>query len=609
MPKETVARVIDSVDIKDVVEKVLGIEMKREGGGAWKCKCPFHEEKTPSFVVYSGGSGGKNGRGSQRFKCMGGCAEGGRGGDALEFVMKKEGLGFREALERLAQIGGVQLPPKPQPGATAKDPISRARGAAEWAAKYWEGRLWGSDGAAALTYLRERGLTDETLKRFRVGLVADAWRDLNPRLERAGYTKAEMADAGVAAPGQKGGFYDRFKGRIVCPIQTPYGAVIGFGARVMPGAEGAKYINGPETPLYKKSSALFGIHFARDAIRRDGRAVVSEGYMDAMALHQAGVGGSVAACGTALTAEHLSALRGVGAKSVTLIFDGDEAGLRAVSTRAPLVLASGLSGFVALMPNGLDPDDLAKQQGASALRAVVDEAIPLSQFLVDRAVAARCGADVEAAPLEAKTAVLADLGACLAAADPLAKALLETQIAARLGLPLSSLRREPDAKFAAGLTAEAQALLADLAEVVLPGGGGPLEAQFRALVERAQTLTGITPVAEKGPAASRLLVVENSADGKAYLEQHPALAAETEVMVLAGNPAGVRDAVERLRGAGPIVVLSAFSNTLEGSKLAGLVEHQVQGLEGVVAERAAPARANHGWAGPTETARAKGLAR
>ncbi len=605
IPEDVKARIIESVDLKTVVETVLGIEMKREGVN-WKCNCPFHEEKTPSFVVYST---------SQRFKCMGGCEAGGRGGDALEFVMRKEGLRFREGLERLAKISGVEFQKDP-PRQQGSDPISRARGAAEWAARYWETRLWGESGAAALTYLRERGLTDETIKRFRIGIVADAWRDLIPRLEKAGYSASEMEAAGVAWRSERGDrrYFDRFKGRLVFPVMTPYSAVIGFGARAMPGMDGAKYVNGPETPIYKKSTALFGIQLARDAIRRDGRAVIAEGYVDAMALHQAGVGGAVAACGTALTQEHLSTLRGVGAKSVTLVFDGDAAGVRAVSTVAPWVLASGLSGFVAQMPDGLDPDELAAQRGAAALKAVVDQAVPLSKFVVDRAVAARCGEDVEGAPLESKHAVLADLGACLAAADPVAKALLEAQIAARLGLPVTALRGEAPAPELPRDAAAAQAIIADLARVALPAGlGGAEWAQLRGLIDRARELSGpmLTETRAAAPAApaKRLLIVESAEDGAAYLAQHPAFEKETEVLVLRGNPTGARDAAARLSQNGPIVVVSAFSNTVEGARLSGLVESQVKGMPGVVAERDAPQRANHGWAGPTESVRARGLAR
>jgi DNA primase len=230
------------------------------------------------------------------------------------------------------------------------------------------------------------------------------------------------------------------------PITSLDGQVIGFGGRALGGEQGAKYLNTPETPLYKKSRVLYGIDQAREAIRKTRTAVLVEGYFDVIGLHQAGVKNAVAVCGTALTPEHVELLKRCDCREVTVLFDGDSAGLAAPAKAAAALFPSGLAGKVALLPAGaakMDPDDFASAHGKAGLEALLAAALPLSQFLIDRAVERTCGAEPRTAALEAKLAAVAELAPLVKLApEGLARGVFEEAVARKLDLDLEALRRE-----------------------------------------------------------------------------------------------------------------------------------------------------------------------
>ena len=332
--------------------------------------CPFHKEKTPSFTVNEE---------KGFFHCFG-C---GAHGDVIGFLMRDEGLPFPEAVERLAGDAGLALP--------ARDPRAEARekerhslyGVVEAAAAWFESELVGQRGAAARRYLDARGVDEETRAHFRIGFAPDSRTALPTKLEGDGVPEAMMLSAGlVIAPEDGGAPYDRFRGRIIFPISDRRGRVIAFGGRAL-GERQPKYLNSPETPLFAKGSLLYGQHLAAPAARKANRVIAVEGYMDVIALHQAGIAEAVAPLGTALTEQQLEALWRL-AEDPVLCFDGDEAGARAAARaveRALPQLSAKRSLRFATLPAGQDPDTMVRDRGRRAMAEIVAAAIPLSDQL------------------------------------------------------------------------------------------------------------------------------------------------------------------------------------------------------------------------------------
>ncbi len=340
--------------------------------------CPFHKEKTPSFTVNEE---------KGFFHCFG-C---GAHGDVIGFLMRDEGLPFPEAVERLAGDAGLALP--------ARDPRAEARekerhslyGVTEAAAAWFESELAGQRGAAARRYLDARGVDEETRAHFRIGFAPDSRTALRTKLEGDGVPEAMMLSAGlVIAPEDGGTPYDRFRGRIIFPICDRRGRVIAFGGRAL-GERQPKYLNSPETPLFAKGSLLYGHHLAAPAARKANRVIAVEGYMDVIALHQAGIAEAVAPLGTALTEQQLEALWRL-AEDPVLCFDGDEAGARAAARaveRALPQLSAKRSLRFATLPTGQDPDTMVRDRGRRAMAEIVAAAIPLSDQLWKMAAGGR----------------------------------------------------------------------------------------------------------------------------------------------------------------------------------------------------------------------------
>jgi DNA primase len=360
-----------TVDIANVVGDY--VRLKKQGTQRYVGLCPFHNEKTPSFSVHAG---------LQIFKCFG-C---GKSGDVFNFLMELEGMSFFEALKTLADQHGIAMPKR---GSEAlADEQSRLRAALyrqhEIAQKFFREQLESPEGKAARDYLQKRGLTSQDATEFGLGFAAAGSR-LARRLEREGFSAAELEAGGLVVKSQEGpGFFDRFRNRLIFPIASERGALIAFAGRALEAEQQPKYLNSPESPIYKKSFTLYNLHQARESIRKKERAVLVEGYMDVIGAWRAGVKEVVASCGTALTVEQIRML-GRHARTVTVNFDPDTAGRNAAERSILLLLDEGLHVRVLTLPDGLDPDAFCKERGGQAYEALIAGAPNYYFWLADRA--------------------------------------------------------------------------------------------------------------------------------------------------------------------------------------------------------------------------------
>ena len=362
--------IVAEIKSKLPVTEVVGetVQLKR-AGTLLKGLCPFHAEKTPSFTVTPE---------RESWHCFG-CGE---HGDIFTFVMRRDGLDFKEALGRLAEKAGVELS---QRSAGEDRRRRRLRDALEAAiAWYREVLLQAHQAERARGYLEERGFTDETLEHFGIGYAPNTWDAMTKRLRAKGFTDSELTDAGLVGPSNRGGVYDRFRGRIIIPIRDATGRPIGLGGRILPDAEGPKYLNSPATPLFDKSRTLYGIDRAKTAIRREKLAVIVEGYTDVMAAHQAGFANVVASLGTALTAGQVE-LANRYANAVALAYDVDLAGEAATQRGLLEELGPVVSKVrVIRIPSGKDPDELIRTD-PEGWRTAVAEAEELLPYFMQRA--------------------------------------------------------------------------------------------------------------------------------------------------------------------------------------------------------------------------------
>ena len=371
---------LDELRTRTSIAQVVGRKVSWDnrksnpGKGDYWAPCPFHQEKTASFHV-------DDRKGF--YYCFGCHAK----GDALSFVRETENMGFMEAVETLAREAGMQMP--------AQDPKAAARAAEraslvdvmEAAVKFTRMQLSSAAAAEARAYLERRGLSEETLKRFEIGFAPDNRTAMLEHLRGKEIPEADIVAAGLAIkPDDGGAAFDRFRGRIMFPIRDGRDRAIGFGGRAMSPNARAKYLNSPETALFDKGRALYNYGPAREAAGKSGRLVVTEGYMDVIALVQAGIAHAVAPLGTAITEDQLRLMWRVADEPV-IALDGDQAGLRAamrVMDVALPLLEAGKSLRFCLMPEGLDPDDLIRAQGAGAMQELLDGAIPMVDLLWQR---------------------------------------------------------------------------------------------------------------------------------------------------------------------------------------------------------------------------------
>jgi len=360
-----------SIDIVKVVGEY--VRLRRVGStGRYLGLCPFHQEKTPSFNVHQS---------RQFYKCFG-C---GAGGDALKFVMEVDGLTFPEALKLLAERNGIPMPKRNE----YSDADSRLRGALiemhTRAAELYQAGLRGPQGAEARAYLARRGVSPEIIDAFQLGYSDPAGQALTHRLTEERFSPEQLEASGLVRRRNEGaGFYDAFRGRLMFPIHNESGKVIAFGGRAMRDDDQPKYLNSPETPIYRKTSTLYNLHRAREAMRRSNRAVLVEGYMDVIGAYAADVREVVASCGTALTNPQVRAIHRH-ADTVVVNFDPDDAGSNAAERAIQLLLDESLHVRVLTLDGGLDPDEYVKHNGAEAYRARLDAAPGYFHWLADRA--------------------------------------------------------------------------------------------------------------------------------------------------------------------------------------------------------------------------------
>ncbi|MDQ6705681.1 MAG: DNA primase [Acidobacteriota bacterium] len=357
-----------SIDIVRVIQEYVKL---RKSGPRYSGLCPFHNEKTPSFSVHPA---------HQFFKCFG-C---GAGGDVFEFVMKIQNLSFYEALKLLADQHGIPMPKRSE----YADQDTRLRAALyqmhELAQEDFHSRLRAPGGAPARAYLLKRGIAPAMVDQFGIGYADSSGRAMVRLLEQHDFTLEQMEASGLVGRRDDGSLYDRFRHRLIFPIHNESGKVIAFGGRSLDAEQQPKYLNSPETPLYKKSSVLFNLHRAKDAIRKADRAVLVEGYMDAIGVFASGVQEVVACCGTALTGQQAQSIKRQSA-NILVNFDADSAGEKAVEDRVKLLLAESMRVRVVHLEGGLDPDEFCKQHGADAYRKRVDEAKSFFHWMAERA--------------------------------------------------------------------------------------------------------------------------------------------------------------------------------------------------------------------------------
>ncbi|GAA5198152.1 DNA primase [Microbacterium jejuense] len=423
---------VDEVKARTNIADIIGerVALKSAGVGSLKGLCPFHDERSPSFNV----------RPQAGFYHCFGCGE---SGDVYSFLRAMDHVSFTEAVEKLAGRIGYAL--HYEDGGAAPEHTGRARlyAANSAAAEFFRTQLMTPEADTARRFLGQRGFDAGAAGHFGVGYAPKGWEGMTKALRTQGFTDEELSSAGLVSQGQRG-VYDRFRGRVVWPIRDVTGQVIGFGARrLYDDDKGPKYLNTPETTLYKKTNVLYGLDLAKRDISREHRVVVVEGYTDVMACHLAGITTAIATCGTAFGADHITVLRRVmgddsTAGEVVFTFDPDAAGQKAALRAFADAKRFNAQTYVATGPEGLDPCDLRLARGDGAVRGLMETKVPMVEFVLDQRIAGFDLASVEGRVGALRTAapVVAELR------DPLLQPEYIRVLARRLGMDTEDVRRE-----------------------------------------------------------------------------------------------------------------------------------------------------------------------
>src|SRR5919112_1080441 len=360
----------------DIVRVVSDYVTLKKKGANWMACCPFHQEKTPSFSV----NPSKN-----IFYCFG-C---GKGGSVFNFVMELEGLSFPEAVKVVAEKAGVPLPDlvDDKRFETKRKEADEVVQLNAWALEFWERHLAeeNAESRAAREYVAGRGLTQETVKTFRLGYAPNSWDALGNYLKGQGATIGQIERSGLVVKKEQGGYYDRFRGRLIFPVTDAQGRPVAFGARAMRPGDEPKYLNSPETAAYTKGRHLFGLSVTREEIRRKKFAILVEGYLDLIIPFQHGVRNVVASLGTALTTEQAKLLNRF-ARKVVVNYDGDRAGINAAKRAIEVLLPEDFEVKVLVLPEGADPDEFVRAHGADEYNRRRGEAAPHMQFVLEQAM-------------------------------------------------------------------------------------------------------------------------------------------------------------------------------------------------------------------------------
>jgi DNA primase len=412
---------VDQLKSQVNIVNVIGqyVQLKKASRDRYSGLCPFHKEKTGSFSVSES---------KQFYHCFG-CHV---SGDVLKFVMEIEGVSFYEALKGLAERHGIPMPKRSE----YADEDSKTRAALmqmhELAQEHFHANLHGSSGEIARAYLAGRGVQPETIEQFGLGYSLPSGRSLLRMFEERQFPAAQMEASGLVGRSQSGGYYDRFRNRLMFPIHNEAGKIIAFGGRALAADENAKYLNSPETPIYRKSYTLYNLHRAKDAIRKEQRAILVEGYMDAIGVSAAGVGAVVASCGTALTAQQIQAIKRH-APNIVVNFDPDAAGSKATEKSIGMLLEEDMKVRIMELDGGLDPDEYCKRRGADAYRQKLDRAKGYFYWLAD---GARKKYDVHTS--EGVVSVLQFLlPAVQRISDRLERSAIASDVASYIGVPAS----------------------------------------------------------------------------------------------------------------------------------------------------------------------------
>lgn len=360
IPEDTVQRIKSESDIVSIISEFVNL---KKSGKDFKGLCPFHQEKTPSFFVIPS---------KQFYHCFG-C---GKGGNVINFIMDHERLEYPEALRFLARKAGIEIP-RTDPGSSD---IERVYEALSFAERFFNNRLLtAKDGRPALDYLQSRGINADIIKQFGLGYAPDSWDALLKAASGQKIQAAVLERAGLVK--RKQGLYDHFRKRIMIPIRNLSGKCVAFGGRILPGDEGAKYINSPETDVYKKSRILYGFDISKNSVREKNEAIVVEGYFDLISLYKAGINNVVAASGTGFTPEQASLLSRFCERAV-LMYDPDSAGIKAAFRACGVLYNAGLEPRLIRLPKGSDPDGYIRKYGAGKLAKVISEADDIFDFVI-----------------------------------------------------------------------------------------------------------------------------------------------------------------------------------------------------------------------------------
>ena len=359
VPEETIERIRNTADIYDVVAQY--VDLKKRGRNFFGL-CPFHSEKTPSFSVAPD---------KQIYHCFG-C---GAGGNVFSFIVEHEKISFIEAVQQLGQKYGIEVDYQSGPSNKIFSFLYEAH---DIAVKLYHNTLFSEKGKAALDYLHNRGLNDDTIKTYQIGFAPDSWDTLSKTVKPSSFKDAVYEKTGLFIKTDRG-WRDRFRSRIMFPIYHQSGKAIAFGGRIFNNNDSAKYLNSPETPLYRKSEVFYGLHKTRDSIRKFSTAVLVEGYTDFLQLVQLGIPNVVALSGTALGNNHASQIRKFASK-VYLAYDGDDAGINATLRAGYVLFQAGVEPLVIPMPNDKDPDDWVREEGVNAFQEAMGSSMPLLLF-------------------------------------------------------------------------------------------------------------------------------------------------------------------------------------------------------------------------------------
>jgi len=378
IPKSTIQAIRERVDLIQLVQEHVRLVRK---GGKWWGLCPFHQEKSPSFTVSPD---------TNRYHCFG-C---GAHGDCYNILQHLEGLAFGEAVRELGKRVGVKVESRdqtPEERVRAKKRATLYEVCAEAEAWFHSNLMTSPEASGAREYLKSRGITQETIKECRLGFAPDSFQAMTSALHKQGYSEKMMVEAAIARRSDKGRTYSAFRNRLIFPIFDRRKRVIAFGARAMTPEEEkrGKYINSSASPIYNKSSTLYGLSWARPSITKNNRVLLVEGYFDVLALYQAGIKETVATCGTALTEDHIKAIRGLSQRFYAL-FDGDRAGIEAAEKSLPKFIQAEVEALHVSLPEKMDPDDYINTHGVDSFQSLINNASPLLE-LVMLETAKRCG--------------------------------------------------------------------------------------------------------------------------------------------------------------------------------------------------------------------------